>query len=43
MYVDDIYLRRNWGGEYKNVSNLIAIAVNVDGYCEVLGDAEGMA
>ena len=34
MYVDDVYLRRNWGGE--------AIAVNEDGYREVLGAAEGM-
>jgi transposase-like protein len=42
VYVDGIYLRRNWGGEYENVSILIAIAVNEDGYREVLGAAEGM-
>ena len=24
-------LRRNWGGEYENVSVLVAIAVNEDG------------
>lgn len=36
------YLRRNWGGEYENVSILVAIAVNEDGYREVLGAAEGM-
>lgn len=42
VYVDGIYLRRNWGGEYENVSVLVAIAVNVDGYREVLGVAEGM-
>jgi transposase-like protein len=35
-------LRRNWGGEYENVSVLVAIAVNEDGYREVLGAAEGM-
>ena len=41
-YVDGIYLRRNWGGEYENVAILVAIAVNEDGYREVLGAAEGM-
>lgn len=42
VYVDGIYLRRNWGGEYENVAVLVAIAVNEDGYREVLGAAEGM-
>lgn len=42
VYVDGIYLRRNWGGEYENVSILVAIAVNKDGYREVLGAEEGM-
>lgn len=42
VYVDGIYLKRNWGGEYKNVAVLVAIAVNEDGYREVLGAAEGM-
>lgn len=42
VYVDGIYLRRNWGGAYENVSILVAIAVNEDGYREVLGAAEGM-
>lgn len=42
IYVDGLYLRRNWGGEYENVSILVAIAVNEDGYREVLGAAEGM-
>ena len=42
VYVDGIYLKRNWGGEYENVSVLVAIAVNEDGYREVLGAAEGM-
>ena len=41
-YVDGIYLKRNWGGEYENVAVLVAIAVNEDGYREVLGAAEGM-
>ena len=35
VYVDGIYLRRNWGGEYENVA--IAIAVNQDGFREVIG------
>ena len=30
------------GGEYENVAVLVAIAVNEDGYREVLGAAEGM-
>ena len=42
VYVDGIYLRRNWGGDYENVAILVAIAVNEDGYREVLGAAEGM-
>ena len=37
VYVDGIYLRRNWGGEYENVAVLVAIAVNEDGFREVLG------
>ena len=42
VYVDGIYLRRNWGGEYENIAILVAIAVNEDGFREVLGSAEGM-
>ena len=42
VYVDGIWLKRNWGGEYQNVSILAAIAVNEDGYREILGAAEGM-
>ena len=42
VYVDGIYLKRNWGGEYENVAVLVAIAVNEDGYREVLGATEGM-
>ena len=42
VYVDGIYLRRNWGGEYENVAILVAITVNEDGFREVLGAAEGM-
>ena len=41
VYVDGIYLRRNWGGEYENVAILVAIAVNEDGFREVLGSCRG--
>jgi transposase-like protein len=42
VYLDGIYLKRNWGGEYENVSILIAMAVNEEGYREVIGASEGM-
>ena len=42
VYVDGIYLRRNWGSEYENVTILVAIAVNQDVFREVIGAAEGM-
>ncbi len=42
VYVDGIYLKRNWGGEYENVATLVAIGVNEDGYREVIGAMEGM-
>lgn len=32
VWVDGIYLRRNWGGEFENVAFLVAIAVNEDGF-----------
>ena len=32
----------NWGGEFENVAILVTIAVNEDGYREVLGAAEDM-
>lgn len=42
VYLDGIYLKRTWGGEYQNVAVLVAMAVNSDGYREVLGACEGM-
>lgn len=42
VYLDGIYLKRNWGGEYENVAILVAMAVNEDGYREVIGASEGM-
>ena len=42
LYVDGIYLSRNWGGEFENVAVLVAIGVGEDGQREILGAAEGM-
>lgn len=42
VYLDGIYLKRNWGGSYENVAILIAMAVNEDGQREVIGASEGM-
>jgi len=41
VYLDGTYLKRNWGGEVKNVAVLVAIGVNEDGYREILGASEG--
>ncbi len=41
VYIDGIWLKRSWGGEVKNVSILVAIGVNQDGFREVLGVMEG--
>ena len=42
LYVDGVYLKRSWGGEIQNVSVMVAIGVNQDGYREILGAMEGM-
>lgn len=42
LFVDGIFLKRSWGGEYENCSVLIAIGVNKDGYREILGACEGL-
>jgi len=41
VYLDGIWLKRTWGGEVKNVSVLVAIGVNDDGFREIIGVAEG--
>jgi len=41
IYLDGISMKRSWSGEVKNVSILVAIGVNKEGYREVLGVAEG--
>lgn len=40
--MDGIWLKRAWGGEVGTVSVLVAIGVNQEGYCEVLGVAEAI-
>ena len=42
VYVNGIYLQRNWGGKYENVAIFVEIGVNDDGYRKVMGAAEGM-
>lgn len=41
VYLDGIFLKRCWGGEVENVSILVAIAVDSEGYREIIGAAEG--
>ena len=41
IYLDGIWLKRCWAGEVKNVSVLVAIGVDQDGYRHVLGVQEG--
>lgn len=42
VYVDSVFLKRSWGGEVQNVSILVAIGVDHDGYREIIGACEGM-
>lgn len=42
VYVDGVYLKRSWGFEVQNVSILVAIGVDQDGYRDILGATEGM-
>ena len=41
LYLDGIVLKRSWAGEVRNVSLLVAIGVNAEGYREILGICEG--
>jgi len=41
LYLDGIVLKRSWAGEVRNVSLLVAISVNAEGYREILGVVEG--
>jgi len=41
VFLDGIYLKRSWGGEVRNISVLVAIGVNNEGFREILGVCEG--
>ena len=41
VYLDGIVLKRSWAGEIRNVSLLVAIGMNNEGYREILGICEG--
>ncbi len=41
VYLDGIYLKKNWGGTIENVAILIAIGVNSEGNREIIGAVEG--
>ena len=41
LYLDGIVMKRTWAGEVRNVSLLVASAVNSEGYREILGIIEG--
>ena len=41
VYLDGIWMKRTWGGKVKNISVLVAIGVNEDGFREIIGVAEG--
>jgi putative transposase len=41
VFLDGIYLKRSWGGEVRNISVLVAVGVNNEGYREILGVSEG--
>lgn len=41
VYLDGIVMKRSWAGEVSNVSVLVAIGVNSDGYRKILGVVEG--
>ena len=41
VYIDGIWLKRSWAGEVRNISVLVAIGVNNDGFREIIGVAEG--
>jgi len=41
VYLDGIYLKKNWGGTIENIAILIALGVNSAGNREIIGAAEG--
>ena len=41
VYVDGIYLKKNWGGTIENIAILVALGVNSEGNREIIGAMEG--
>lgn len=41
VYVDGLVLKKSWAGEVRNISILVAMGVNEQGYREILGSMEG--
>jgi putative transposase len=41
VYLDRMVLKRSWAGEIRNVSLLVVIGVNDNGYREIFGICEG--
>jgi putative transposase len=42
VYLDGVVLKKSWGGEVRNISVLVAIGVNSEGFRNIIGVAEGM-
>jgi transposase-like protein len=41
LYLDGMYLKRNWGGEVHNIAILVAVGVDKDGFRDIVGICEG--
>jgi putative transposase len=41
LYLDGLYLKRNWGGEVHNIAILVAVGVDSDGFRDIVGICEG--
>ena len=41
VFLDGIYLKKNWGGTIENIAILVALGVNSAGNREIIGAAEG--
>jgi putative transposase len=41
VYLDGTVLKKSWGGEVHNISVLVAVGVNSEGFREILGVSEG--
>jgi transposase-like protein len=42
VHLDGIWLKRSWGGEVRNVSILVAMGVDAEGYRSIIGACEGL-